>query len=493
MERLPELSGLNHAEKDRIIDTLWGLVSELRRGVAELSDRVGSLEAENTELRDRAGSLEAENTKLRGQAAKDSSNSSKPPSSDGPCRKTGSLRKKSGRPAGGIPGHRGHHLKRSDRPDRIIDHEPPSRCDSCGDLLQAESCEARQVFELPPIELEVTEHRAWSARCSCGHWHRAEFPDHVRAAAQYGPRFKAFAVHLHHHHMLPAQRATEILESLCGVRPSTGTLMNFVKEASEFLEPTWKRIGEALLQSPALGADESGMRAGGRQWMHMLVSESLSWLGVHPKRGQDAFREFGLLPEFHGTLVHDGFKSYESLGCGHARCNAHHLRELKFEAEHNQQSWATQMSKLLCRALEDTHNHSEGLPAEKTASIRTEYDALIDEGWSLNPPAPPDGWPGKTPQTSTVNLLRRLDQHADEVLRFTQDPRVPFSNNDAEREVRMPKLKLKIAGTFRTGEGARRFCILRSYFSSLKKQRQDLLSCFEAVFSGHDPTPALAL
>ena len=183
MERLPSLSGLSHDQKDEIIHTLWATVGGFRREVADLRTRIGEFEAENR--------------KLHGQLSKDSMNSSKPPSSDGLRKKTRSLRSKSERPAGGVSGHPGHHLKRSDTPDHIINHEPPSHCDTCGRIPEAHGFEARQVFELPRVKLEVTGHRAWFARCSCGRRHQAEFPEPLKAAVQHGPRLKAFAACLH--------------------------------------------------------------------------------------------------------------------------------------------------------------------------------------------------------------------------------------------------------------------------------------------------------
>ena len=379
MERLPDLSGLAPADKDTLIRSLHALVRELQ----------GRLEL-----------LEGENRKLRGQLSKDSMNSSKPPSSDGLRKKTRSLRSKSERPAGGVSGHPGHHLKRSDTPDHIINHEPPSHCDTCGRIPEAHGFEARQVFELPRVKLEVTGHRAWSARCSCGRRHQAEFPEPLKAAVQHRPRLKAFAACLHHHHMVPVERTADILESLCGVRPSGGTVLNFVEEAASRIEPTWERIGQALRHTPVLGADESGMRTAGKAWLHVLTNPLLSWLGVHSKRGREAFDEFGLLPDFDGTLVHDGFVSYKGCSCRHALCNAHHLRELKFEAEENQQAWAEEMSKLLCRALKDTRNSPRGLPRDLRQRIRRECETLIRKGCKLNPPEPPDGWPGKHPRAA---------------------------------------------------------------------------------------------
>ena len=222
-------------------------------------------------------------------------------------------------------------------------------------------------------------------------------------------------------------------------------------------------------------------------WLHVLASESLSWLSVHPKRGLLAFEELGVLPRFRNILVHDGFKSYAKLECAHALCNAHLLRELTFQAEFRQQDWAKAMIGLLCEALKTTRLHPQGLSRSQVEDLRSRYEAVLEGGWKLNPPEPPDGGPGRTAQTDTVNLLRRLQDGADEVLHFTRNPQVTFTNNEAEREVRMPKVKLKVAGSFRTPWGVQAFCITRSYLSTLKKQGRELLPSLEATFNGDDP------
>jgi transposase len=193
-------------------------------------------------------------------------------------------------------------------------------------------------------------------------------------------------------------------------------------------------------------------------------------LGVHRKRGREDFEDFGVLSEYQGTLVHDGLASYQRYGCRHALCNAHHLRQLKFEQEVNRQPWAHQMSALRLEAL------------------RSEYRQLLQTAQRLNSPHPPDGSPDRTQQTSTVNLLSRLDKHQEQVLRSLSDPQAPFTNNDSEREVRMPKVKLKTMGAFRSWEGAQSFAILRACCSSLQKQRQPLLSALEGMFRG-EPLP----
>ena len=228
--------------------------------------------------------------------------------------------------------------------------------------------------------------------------------------------------------MVPVARTCEILESLCGLRPSRVSVINWVSEAASRLEQTYERIGKKLLQKPVLGADESGLRALGSAWLHVLVGDDLTWVGVHRKRGREAFEDFGLIPEYQGTLVHDGFRSYQRYPCTHALCNAHHLRQLKFEHEVNQQHWALEMSEFLLKALKETRQHPEGIHQERLTQLRKEST------------------PGN------------LDEREEEVLRFLSNPQVPFTNNDSEREVRMPKVKLKIIGTFRSFHGGPELC-----------------------------------
>ena len=477
MERLAKLSGLSHAKKDHLIHSLWSIIGELRQEVSG--------------LREQAHRLEIEKTSLQAQAAKHSSNSSKPPASDG-LRKTRSLRKQGERPVGGVPGHKGSTLERSATPEHIVEHLPLPQCEACGTRLEPGEYQARQVFDLPQPVLEVTEHRAWQARCGCGHLQQGAFPDEVKAPVQYGARFKAAVVYLTQYQMLPAKRTGELLEALCGTHPSTGTVMNLIEQGRRRLEAPHRALAEALLRQPVVGADETGARVEGRlHWLHVLASESLSWLSVHPKRGLLAFEELGVLPRFRNILVHDGFKSYAKLECAHALCNAHLLRELTFQAEFRQQDWAKAMIGLLCEALKTTRLHPQGLSRSQVEDLRSRYEAVLEGGWKLNPPEPPDGGPGRTAQTDTVNLLRRLQDGADEVLHFTRNPQVTFTNNEAEREVRMPKVKLKVAGSFRTPWGVQAFCITRSYLSTLKKQGRELLPSLEATFNGDDPLMGL--
>ena len=296
MERLPDLAGLTHEQKDEIIHALRDLVVVLREEVVGLKAEMANLKAEV------AG--------LRGQLAKNSRNSSIPSSAEG-LKKTKSMRKKGSRPPGGQPGHKGSTLKQIAHPDHVEDHPLPGVCDACGGMLAGEATtDIRQVFDLPPVAMEVTEHRIHHLRCSCGKLHRSEFPADVSAPVQYGPGVKALAVYLTQHHMLPVARTAQVLGDLYGVPISAGTVQSMIAEAGTILAPTVERIADAVAQARVAGADESGFRVAGKlSWLHAAVTDALTWLGVHAKRGKIAFEHFGLLSRIKGTLVHDGWKS----------------------------------------------------------------------------------------------------------------------------------------------------------------------------------------
>lgn len=481
METLSDLAGLTHAEKDEVIHALWDLVTALRKEVVELKAEVANLKAEVTDL--------------RGQLAKNSRNSSIPSSAEG-LKKTKSMRKKGTRPPGGQPGHSGSTLKQTADPDHVVDHPLPGVCDACGAALAGEATtEARQVFDLPPVAMEVTEHRTHQMRCSCGKTHRSEFPLDVVAPVQYGAGVKALTVYLTQHHMLPVARTAKLLADLYGLSISAGTVQTMIGEAGMRLAPTVARIADAVAQAEVAGADESGYRVAGKlNWLHTAVTHALTWMGLHAKRGKIAFEDLGLLYRIKGTLVHDGWASYRELDCTHALCNAHHLRELTFVHEECGQPWAKRMIGLLVAAHHETvAAQDQPLAAMRIQAIRAEYEAILAEAAVANPERPASGKRGRTAQSVPFNLWRRLRDHADDVLRFTTDPLVPFSNNLAEQAIRMPKVKLKIAGCFRTPEGAQAFCTIRSYLATLQKQHFDLFSSLVQVFKGNIPSPRFSV
>ncbi len=473
MEELPELDGLSHGEKDVLIRALYAQVRALTKQVELLT---------------------AEVAELKGRLAKNSRNSSKPPSSDGFRPAPKSQRKSGQKPNGGQKGHAGHTLKQADTPDHIEVHAPPERCDACGALLErAVVAEKRQVFDIPPLSHEVTEHQVLEAVCACGKMHLGEFPSAVSAPVQYGPRLKAAVVQLTHHHMMPVSRTGELMGDLFGLPLADATVLAINEEARQILAPTVTAMGEALKTAPVAHADETGMKVAGKlYWLHVLATAIVTWIGCHANRGKKAFDAFGILGEFVGTLVHDGWKPYRDLACTHALCNAHHLRELTYAFEEMKQLWAKRLIELLVAACQEVERSGGMLTSERLAFYRRDYDAILATGAATNPRAPPSGKRGRTGQSKALNLIDRLQTHADDVWRFATDHNVPFSNNVAEQTVRMPKVKQKISGGFRTLAGLETFCTIRSYLATLHKQGTNLFQALTATFQGNVPQPRFA-
>jgi transposase len=442
---------------------------------------------------------------LEAKLEKDSHNSSKPPSSDGLKRKPKSLRGASGARPGAQPGHPGKTLKRVAQADHVEIHRVAAVCDACGHVIGRDRVsvlpEERQVVDLPAICFEVTAHRIEMAQCRCGKIHHATFPRDVSQAVQYGCQIKAAAVYLTQYQQLPIDRARQALSDLFGLGVSAGTVQNCIDEAARNLRPAVEQINQALQGAPVVHFDETSMRVGrSTHWLHTASTEALSWYGSHTRRGQEALDSFGILPSFAGVAVHDGWVPYANYDCEHALCNAHHLRELIFVWESTQQRWAERMIRLLREAkIEVERSIADGktaLGAARKNHYRRRSRALIAEGRRLNPqqarePTRED-LRGRIKQSAAYNLLGRLERYAAQVWRFVADHRVPFDNNQAERDIRMPKLKQKVSGCFRTALGLQAFCTIRSYLATLRKQRRPLVDALALSFAGHVPSPLTA-
>jgi len=473
MDELPDLDRLSVAAKDDLIRALFAQVKALTAQVEALTAKVADLE---------------------GRLAKNSRNSSKPPSSDGLRPKPKSQRKAKQNPTGGQKGHAGHTLKKVAEVDHIETHAPPSHCEACHrPLIDAVVVETRQVFDIPLLHHETTEHQVLEAQCACGKRHRGEFPAEVTAPVQYGPRIKAAVVHLTHHHMMPVARTSDLTGDLFGLPLADATILAINEEARALLAPTVAAMGETLKAVPIAHADETGMRVAGKiHWLHVLATTTLTWIGAHVNRGRKAFDAFGILTTFTGTLIHDGWKSYRDLACVHGLCNAHHLRELTYVFEEMEQSWAKRLIDLLLAAHHEVAAAGGPLTADRIAHYRSAHARILAAGEAANPRAPPSGKRGRTRQSKALNLIDRLRVHADDVWRFMTDHNVPFSNNIAEQAVRMPKVKQKISGGFRTQTGLKTFCTIRSYLATLHKQGANLFHALTLTFQGAPPQPRFA-
>ena len=445
--------------------------------------------------------LEARIEQLEARLNKDSHNSHQPPSSDGPAKRPRprSLRQRSGKKSGGQAGHSGVTRALVDDPDTVVPHVP-TVCAGCGASLESApeiGRDRRQVIEIPPPRPEVTEHQAAHKACPvCQTVTVGEFPPDVTQPVQYGPRTKATAVYLQTYQLLPYERTVEALGDLFGVYPSEGTLTSAQSLAYTRLAPVEQAIRDALRQVAVAHVDETGMRVAGRSaWVHVMSTTLLTFYAHHAKRGRKAFEAIGLLLDFVGRRVHDAWAPYLTLAGLYALCNAHLLRELIGLHEETAQPWMQALIKLLLSmkaAVEAAR--AAGLTAltpKQCAGYEAAYTRFLNEGLLANPPSPPSGKRGHPKQTPARNLLERLGTHRVAILAFLHDFRVPFDNNQAERDLRMLKVKQKVSGCFRSPEGADYFCRIRGYISTLRKQGYSLLDGLTSVFTGQPYMPRL--
>jgi len=447
-------------------------------------DLIALIQAQAAEI----AALKARIGELERRLGLNSSNSGKPPSSDGlrkPVRVT-SLRGRSAKKSGGQKGHEGETLWQAADPDEIVDHFPPI-CSGCGDALtpgMALDYAARQVHDLPePRPLVVTEHRAHVCQCAgCGARTRGVFPSGVNAPVQYGARIAAFVVYLMHQQLLPQKRLVALMIDLFGVRIASATLDGMSRACATRLKEFSETVRGLVAAAPVKHMDETGFRIGGKtQWLHVACTSLLTFYRTCAKRGS-------LLTGVAGIVVHDHWKPYYTMtGLLHALCNAHHLRELKALVEIEKEDWARQMQRLLRRACHATNlarQRRVPLKPSLIACIERRYDAIVASGLAFHEKQPPlarevakrgGKTRGPAPRRSGHNLLLRLHTRRADTLRFLHDPAVPFSNNEAERDVRMMKLRMKISGGFRSQEGADDFAIIRGFLSTARKQGWNII------------------
>lgn len=450
------------------------------------------------ELRAVIQKQEARLQALEDQLAKNSSNSGKPPSSDGLKKKPRSLRAKGKRQSGGQKGHKGKTLEMVSEPDHVV-HHALSACPQCQTDVREVSVdrlEKRQVFDVPAVRIEVTEHQGEVKICPCcEHRIKADFPSGVDRAVQYGNRMRAQATYLTMYQLLPLKRTCELFGDFYGHMPSEAVILGAIEQTHEQIQPTLNAIYAQLVEADVLHNDETGMRVEGKlQWLHVSATEQLTYYAVHRKRGHNAMRAIGILPQFKGVSLHDGWASYFQFeDCSHALCNAHHLRDLRFIEEQYHQTWASEMAQLLRDAKHEvTDCRTDQLRLERIQDYHQRYEHILQQGFKANPPLDPPSPKkrGRKKQTPPKNLLDRLQKYQQATLAFMSDFRIPFDNNLAERDVRMMKVKQKISGTFRTQRGAERFCDIRSYISTVRKQGQPVILALYQALVGQPFIPA---
>ena len=464
MSEGPDLSRLTSDEKDRRIEALLGQVEALRAEVA-------ALRAETAELKRRLGM--------------NSSNSGKPPSSDGYQQKPRltNLRDKTGKQSGGQAGHEGKTLRQVATPDKVIDHCPP-RCAGCGAALGMEQATGhwqRQGFDLPePQPLQVREPRAHCCVCPCcGEETAAAFPDDVRAQTQYGARVATWVVYLPTWQLIPEDRVVEVRRAMFGVCLSAATVAAMAQRKAEEWTNLADHSGEQVNQAAVKHREETGRRiAGVWQWLYGASTWRLTVYRTSSKRG-------AMLEGGSGILVHDFWRPYFTIkGAMPALGNAHHLRELTLLMEGEKEPWAVAMCRFLrhaCHAAKLARERDKPLNPTFLVGLQARYDRMLAQGLAFHeglPPLQPSHRKprGRTRRRKGHHLLRRLRAHKEDTLRFLTDPTVPFTNNQAERDIRLMKLKQKISGCFRADTGAQTFATLRPVLSTAKKQGWNILN-----------------
>lgn len=449
------------------------------------------------ELVDYTLELQQEVGRLRDAAAQNSSNSSRPPSTDRPeTPKPKSLRRKSGRPSGGQPGHPGRTLQPSEKPQHLQIH-PLHECE-CGEDLSQEPAldfERRQVFDLPSLRLECTEHRAEIKECpNCGRTSRAPFPDDLNAPVQYGKNFRALLAYLYDAQVGASRRIRQMGQEMFGFAISEATLQKARQEQYDALEPFENRLVEILPQEAVLHADETSVPINKvNHWVHVLCTPLLTLFSVQPNRSKEAIQAIGIIPRFAGWLMHDFLASYLSFeNCLHTFCKGHLLRELVFLFEQHQQLWAKDLYDLFLamrRCVKDRRARDAPLTQAELGRWYKQYRKILRAGRQANPLTPEQTRKTRPKQSKEQNLLDRLARCEDCILAFLWDWRLPFTNNEAERTFRMMKVRVKISGCFRTLEGARRHARILSYISTLRKHGLPVLEYLRHALDGHPFLP----
>lgn len=460
-------------ENDLIIKKLMEEIAALRKLVEQQSLRISELER---------------------RLNKNSNNSSKPPSSDGLSKppRTSSLRQKGKNKSGGQPGHKGETLKQTQAPDNIERHKV-LQCPSCLaslELIGPLGVLKRQVFDIPLPKLMVTEHQAEIKVCTCCNKRVvATFPYGVNAPVQYGEVIQSWAVYLQHQQFIPEDRLKETFGDLFNVNLATATLSGFSELVYNELENFDSDLLSKIIIAPVKHLDETGFRITGKtQWLHVASTTALTYYHVSPKRKS-------LLIELMGTVVHDHWKPYYQLpNVLHGLCNQHHLRELKALIDYDKESWAKKMRRFLRFGLHCRHVYGDKLIPDETLKRLTHlYHKIIEEGIAFHESLPVFSEKkrrGRKARRTGHNLVLRLKNYCDDVLRFLFDPLVPFTNNQAERDIRMMKCKQKISGGFRSEKGAKIFARIRGFISTARKQGWNIFDSIQQVVRGCVLIPA---
>lgn len=427
--------------------------------------------------------LKAEVRELKNRLNQNSQNSSRPPSSDGFKKAKPAFAPAKGQ-RGGQVGHRGQTLQRDATPDVVIACEP-WEC-VCGQpqwTAEVEIAACRQVFELPEPRLEVQEYRRVKRQCQCGRSVRGEFSGNVLSPVQYGEKVQAMVVLMSVHGCLSDQKIGQLFAALYGYELNAATAQEMVQRTAQVMPLAALKAGVAAAN--VVHFDETGIRENGKlKWLHNASTADWTYQFVHAKRGQAALTdEVSVLPHFQGVAVHDCWGSYFGFaGMKHALCNAPIVRELNGIIENNESQWGEKMKELLLEMYQESE-FGQGVIAD-IAPFAQRYEEVLEAAEKEEPPPARVHPKGKLKRTKGRNLLQRLRQHQAAVLRFAHEPDVPFTNNQAERDIRPTKIKQKMNGGFRAQSGTASYCRIQSFISTLRKQGRQVFQELLSVIRG---------
>ncbi len=458
-------------------------IQSLHQSLQQLKIQFNYIKNINAELKKENYILREKIKELEYSKALNSSNSGKPPSSDGlkKPKRTSSLRKKSNLKAGGQIGHKGHTLLQIENPDEIINIKI-DECHYCKielENIESHSISKRQEFDIDPSRLKVTEYRSHTKKCpNCKRKLQGQFPEKIKGRVQYGPLIQALSSYLNNEQLLPLKRTSEQFRQNYSSSLCSSTVFNLNKKFNCLLDPYLSEIIEYLEKSEIKHLDETGFRISGKtSWLHSMSDKKATYYKSSEKRGDIPL---GVL----NTVVHDNYGSYNKLkGVDHSLCNIHHLRELKALKEIEKEEWADSLYKVFEVLRKRKNKGISNISSSYIERVENLYDKILEKGFRYHESKEelPKGTSGRKRRRRGHNLLRRLRKNKISILRFMQEEKVPFSNNQAERDIRMMKLKQKISGGFRTSEGGEEFSRIKSIFSTLSKLGINILEGIKKI------------
>ena len=472
-------------------DDVFSYIESLLYIIKEQQKQIELQQETKDKQQDQINEQQKKIEELEEKVNKNSQNSSKPPSSDWYNKKSINTRKKSGKSRWGQKWHKGCTLLKTDNPDEVIisDIKVCSRCGkdiSWNPLINKES---RQVIDIPKIKIRTTEYVCGDKECPhCRSLNTSTFSEDISKSVQYGNNVKALSVYLHIYHMLPYERIKEFWE-VFGLNISKWSINNFIKNGYNNLEEIEEKIKDSLINSGIIHVDETGIRVNKKiSRIHVTCNDNYTYYSPNEKRGTEAMKAIGILENYKWKAVHDHLAAYKTFeDILHIFCNAHHLRELDWVVENEKKKWAKKMIELLLeilsmvwKALEEGNSK---LSDEELLSNSNRYRNILSEGEKEYVSNDNNWKAGRKKRKKWHNLLIRLRKEEEGTLKFMYDFNVPFTNNLAERDLRMTKVKLKISWCFRSKTGSEHYCRIKSYISTIKKQGMDIFSSISSIFS----------